>query len=133
MPEGAQDFSVKIEHVKNVVREHIAKSILGGSIEGKIYWFTRDLEEKMAKKIALSDVQWQLYGHIRFLFGENSLEDLRAAGRAYKKSLRSPRTQKMSARFLEEVIKHIRSVEDQSNGFVRLWAALRRILFPNIL
>ncbi|MDR4464153.1 MAG: hypothetical protein MRJ66_07795 [Nitrospira sp.] len=131
MPDGAQDFSVLMDDMKRTVREHIEGLYNARSFELKMYSYTRSLEEKMAKKIAISDVQWLLYGHVRFMFGEPSLDDLRAAARAYQQSSQSPRTRKLAARFLEEVIPRIRSIEDQSNWCVRLRATVQRVLFPN--
>lgn len=131
MPDGAQDFSVLMDDMKRTVREYIEGLYNGRSFELKMFSYTRSLEEKMAKKIAISDVQWLLYGHVRFMFGEQSLDDLRAAARAYQQSSLSHRTRKLAARFLEEVIPRIRRIEDQSNWCMRLRAAVQRVLFPN--
>jgi plasmid maintenance system antidote protein VapI len=100
-------LNLQVEAVKEEIEQFVHGSTFSGSVEEKINNYKHYIENAISKD-DVSASGWELYGHIRFLYGDKSPEDLRAAARAYRKSIQLDDTKPRPKLLLEEVTQQLR-------------------------
>ncbi|MBK9948608.1 MAG: hypothetical protein IPP12_15675 [Nitrospira sp.] len=110
-------FNVQIERVKELVRVYADTVTSRGSVEGRIHWCRLYLERYLKENLKVSALKWEVYGHIRFLFCDESPDDFRAAAHAYRTSIHLNPTQLRPKIYLAKVSQQLRTIEARCSRF----------------
>ncbi|MBX3335024.1 MAG: hypothetical protein KF876_12940 [Nitrospira sp.] len=114
-------FHVRFERVKALVLAYADTITVSGSEEERIHWCRQYLERKLKETLrqnrTLAALKWEVYGHIRFLFCDDSPDDFRAAAHAYTNSIRLNPTQVRPKVYFGKVAQELRKIEARCSRF----------------